>query len=514
MSCPLLDATHDTPASSTAAADLLSPSDRDPPNCNSAMKSAFKDKWIKVEQAELTALQDSQTYSYAFAPDSANIIGSEWVYKIKLNADSSVERFKARLVAQGYTQRFGFDYAETYSPVMHSATFPYLYGELEDPVCMKQLPGHDDGSRCIYKLKKGLYGLKQAGRIWYIKLVTYLKSRGYIQSTADPCIFYKTMGTKCLFLAIYIDDICFFGHQCMIDAAFNDIKSAFKVHDLGPITYTIGIQVEHMPSGIFIHQSNPITHIFQREPSTETSTLMPDPKTYLEAIGCLNYAAINTRPDLSTAVSYLSVFSSKPSTEHWDYLMRKYCYLNDTKDHGISYSNSGNLLPHGFADAAYNVHSGAKLQLSYLVLLADGAISWKSTKTPIVPLSSTEAEYMSISELGREIQSFINLHTTLDIHVTMPLTLFEDNMSTINATMTCSPINRNTSMSAITTSENLSIPNKSPSRTSKLPTNRPICSPSHLNATPSASTVRNSECAHGHLSRYLIISDCAKRIWG
>ncbi|TPX48626.1 DNA-directed DNA polymerase [Chytriomyces confervae] len=472
-SCALLDATHDKPASSTTAADLLSPSDRDPPNRNSAMKSAFKDNWIKAEQAELTALQESQTYSYAFAPDSANIIGSKWVYKIKLNADGSVKRFKARLVAQGYTQRFGFDYAETHSPVMRSATFrwllaltalnrwstrmldissAYLYGDLEDPVYMKQPPGHDDGSGRVYKLKKGLYGLKQAGRIWYIKLVTHLKSRGYVQSNADPCVFYKTLGTERVFLAIYVDDICFFGHQRMINAAFNDIKSAFKVRDLGPIKYTIGIQVEHMPSGIFIHQSKYIKEIlarfskyftpypisvplptsFKSAPSTETSALMPDPKLYLEAIGCLNYAAINTRPDLSTAVSYLSVFSSEPSTEHWDYLMRTYRYLNDTKDHGILYSNSGNSSPHGFADAAYNIHSGAKSQLGYLALLADGAISWKSTKTPIVPLSSTEAEYMSISELGREIQSFINLYTALDIPVTMPLTLFEDNMSTIH----------------------------------------------------------------------------------
>ncbi|TPX44284.1 DNA-directed DNA polymerase [Chytriomyces confervae] len=430
-------------------------------------KSILKSNTTHAQQ------HDSQTYSYAFAPDGANIIGSKWVHKIKLNTDGSVERFKARLVAQGYTQRFGFDYAETHSPVMRSATFrwllaltalncwstrmldissAYLYGELEDLVYMKQPPGHDDGSGRVYKLKKGLYGLKQAGRIWYINLVTYLKSQGYVQSNAYPCVFYKTLGTERVFLAIYVDNICFFGHQCMIDAAFNDIKSAFKVRDLGPITYTIGIQVEHMPSGIFIHQSKYIKEIlarfskyftpypisvplptsFKSEPSTETFALMPDPKMYLEAIGCLNYAAINTRPDLSTAVSYLSIFSSKPSTEHWDYLMHMHCYLNGTKDHSISYSNSGNLPPHGFADAAYNVHSGAKSQLGYLVLLADGAISWKSMKTPIVPLSSTEAEYMSISELGREIQSFINLYTALDIPIIMPLTLFEDNMSTIH----------------------------------------------------------------------------------
>ncbi|TPX64358.1 DNA-directed DNA polymerase [Chytriomyces confervae] len=470
MSATLTDIAHNVPATPTSTttphpSDTLSSADRDPPNRNSAMRSQFREHWIKAEEAELHALTDSSTYSYAFAPAGANVIGSKWVYKIKLNADGSVERFKARLVAQGYTQRFGFDYAETHSPVMRSATFrwllaltalnswntrmldissAYLYGELDDPVYMKQPLGHDDGSGRVFKLKKGLYGLKQAGRIWYIKLVTYLKSRGYLQSTADPCVLYKTSGSgKRVYLAIYVDDICFFGNQRMIDAAFNDIKSEFKVRDLGQITYTIGIQVEHMPSGIFIHQSKYIKEILERfskhftpypisvplptsfksEPSVETSELMPDPKLYLEAISCLNYAAINTRPDLSTAVSHLSVFSSNPSKEHWDYLMRTYRYLNDTKDHGISYSRSGNMSPHGFADAAYNVHTGAKSQLGYLVLLADGAISWKS---------STEAEYMSISELGREIQSFINLYTALSIPVKVPLTLFKDNMSTIH----------------------------------------------------------------------------------
>jgi hypothetical protein len=154
-------------------------------------------------------------------PNGTNVVGCKWVYRIKLKADGSIERFKARPVAQGFTQQYGIDFKETYSPVIRGATFrwllamatlhnwdmrmldvtaAYLNGLLEENIYM-EIPegfGNNKNGTKMLKLVKGLYGLKQAGRVWYNTLSRHLRSLNYIQSRADPCIFFKKHqnGTK------------------------------------------------------------------------------------------------------------------------------------------------------------------------------------------------------------------------------------------------------------------------------------------------------------------------------
>jgi len=178
-------------------------------------------KWKDAIEAELNSLKKRQVFGpVVHTPKGIKPIGCEWVFVQKRNEKGEVTRYKARLVAQGFSQRPGIDFEETYSPVVDASTFrylispavregldlrlmdvvtAYLYGSLENDIYMKLPEGfnlpesYNSYSRESYsiKLNKSLYGLKQSGRMWYNRLSEYLIKEGYKNDLICPCIFYK-----------------------------------------------------------------------------------------------------------------------------------------------------------------------------------------------------------------------------------------------------------------------------------------------------------------------------------
>ena len=191
-------------------------------------------------------------------------------------------RYKARLVAQGFTQRPSIDYNETYSAVMSGITFrylillavqnhlsmqlmdmvtAYLYGSLDSDIYMKvpngiQIP-NPNTNRNIYcvKLQKSLYGLKQSGRMWYNRLREFLLKKGFSNNDDCPCVFIKKSRTGFCIISVYVDDLNIIGSPKDIDEAHKHLKKEFKMKDLGKTKYCLGLQLEHRPSGILVHQS-------------------------------------------------------------------------------------------------------------------------------------------------------------------------------------------------------------------------------------------------------------------
>jgi hypothetical protein len=185
--------------------------------------------WIDAMNTELDALAKNQTWSLVDLPPHVKPIGSKWVYKIKHKADGSIERYKARLVAKGYNQVEGIDYFDTFSPVVKLTTVrvlialasihnwflhqldvnnAFLHGELQEDVYMQVSEGvtcHKRNQVC--KLKKSLYGLKQASRKWYEKLSNLLVIEGYTQSTSDYSLFTKKFDDHFIVILVYVDDI-------------------------------------------------------------------------------------------------------------------------------------------------------------------------------------------------------------------------------------------------------------------------------------------------------------------
>ncbi|KAL8155915.1 hypothetical protein AgCh_001101 [Apium graveolens] len=416
-------------------------------------------------------------------------VGNRWVFVRKRNERNEIVRYKARLVAQGFSQRPGFDYQETYSPVMDGVTFhflmgmacmekletrlmdvvtAYLYGSLDSDIYMKIPEGlniEDTKPRHLYsvKLQRSLYGLKQSGRMWYNRLREYLLNDGYVNNQVCPCIFIKRSSTGFVIIDVYVDDLNIIGTTEDITNAANYLKNEFEMKDLGRTRFCLGIQVEHLSSGIFVHQSNytekildwfymdkahPITTpMVVRSLEVEKDPLHPrkqDEETlgpevpYLSAIGALMYLANNTRPDIAFAVNLLARFSSDPTKRHWDGIKHTFRYLRGTIDLGLFFPNNSRSRLVGCADVGYmsDPHFG-RSKTSYLFTYCDTAISWKSTKQTMAATSSNHAELLAIHEASREciwlrsVIQHIRESCGLSSISDSPTVLFEDNSACI-----------------------------------------------------------------------------------
>uniref|UniRef100_A0A803PM35 Reverse transcriptase Ty1/copia-type domain-containing protein n=1 Tax=Cannabis sativa TaxID=3483 RepID=A0A803PM35_CANSA len=179
---------------------------------------------------EMVALRKNGTWILVNLPEGRVPIGCKWVHKIKENPDGPVSRYKAHLVAKGFHQQEGFDFNETFSPVIQLVTIHivltigftkgwsirqldvnnnFLNGGLNEEIYMVQPPSFVDPlhPNKVYKLQKALYGLKQAPRAWFEKLSIALLSFGFVSAQYDHSLFVRTTPIHCTYVLVYADDI-------------------------------------------------------------------------------------------------------------------------------------------------------------------------------------------------------------------------------------------------------------------------------------------------------------------
>lgn len=189
---------------------------------------------------------------------------SKWVFKTKRDANGNIQKYKARLVIKGCAQKSGIDFTDTYAPVVRyssirflislacklnldidqmDAVTAFLQGDLNEEIYMIQPKYFNKGMK-VCKLNKSIYGLKQASRIWNIKLDNVLKSLGLKQSNADPCIYFNLEGNKILIIAVYVDDLLIFtNNQPMKLKLKSNLKKKFKMKDMGQARFCLGLQI-------------------------------------------------------------------------------------------------------------------------------------------------------------------------------------------------------------------------------------------------------------------------------
>nr|GEV58471.1 putative reverse transcriptase, RNA-dependent DNA polymerase, Gag-polypeptide of LTR copia-type [Tanacetum cinerariifolium] len=267
------------------------------------------------------------------------------VYKTKFKSNGEVERYKARLIAKGCTQREGADYHETFAPVAKLVTVrtllavatkkgwiihqldvnnAFLHGDLDEEVYMK-IPKRfaKEGETRVCRLRKSLYGLKQASRNWYKKLTSFLLSLNFEQSKADYSLFtYQKAGVYVVIL-IYVDDVIIvWDNSEKIQQIKQQLDDEFSIKNLGPLKYFLGIEVAKTSDGLVLSQRKYILDILKDSgmlgcrPSAfpfELGTKLDkgeeearvDATQYRRLVGRLLYLQA-TRPDVTYAVNVLS----------------------------------------------------------------------------------------------------------------------------------------------------------------------------------------------------------------
>lgn len=458
----------------------------DPVSVDEAMKRSDSDLWSQAMEDEFKSLQQNDTWDLVDLPANRKAIDVKWVFKTKKDIHGNIVRYKARLVAKGFTQRKGIDYCETYSPVVRQSSIRYLValaaqydleidqmdaisaflqGEIKEELYIVQPKEFRIGDK-VCKLKKAIYGLKQASREWNLKLDAAIKSIGFRQSEIDLCVYYLIKGKLMTFIAVHVDDLMIFSNDKEVRSHLkNQLSAQFKMTDLGTATYCVGFHVtrDREAGKIYLDQEKHIRELLIKfnmndcktatTPGDPNQRLTKDmsPKTseeleemfnvpYQNAVGGLLYIAQGTRPDIAYAVNSVSRFNNNPGKAHWTAVKRILRYLKGTMSAKIEYSKTVSSELMGYCDADWaGDPDDRRSTTGYCFLKQGGAVSWCSTRQKTIALSSTEAEYMSLSSATQEalwLRQFQN-SLKIDGHSSdEPMKIHCDNMSAIDLAKT------------------------------------------------------------------------------
>tara|TARA_B100000513_G_scaffold134466_1_gene60444 strand:- start:24 stop:4298 length:4275 start_codon:yes stop_codon:yes gene_type:complete len=455
---------------------------KDPWTYKEAINRQDGQKWKEAMNEEIKQLEKRNTWKWVPLPSNRKAISSKWVYKIKENADGSIERYKARLVARGFTQEYGIDYNETFAPVVRSTTkrimmaiaategwkikqldikSAFVNATVEEDIYMKPPEGMEvkkdkQGNKLCLKLERALYGLKQAGRNWYENLEKWLLSQNFVRSKVDPCLFVKLKNKTRGYMAIscYVDDLdILVENQSDYQIFMKALKSKYEISDLGNLDWSLGINVYQTDGHVKINQEKYINDMLRKYkmedckthlvPAIEKKLTKDDcppenseyqvemrKKPYRNLVGSLLYSAIWTRPDISYAVSACSRYLENPGSNHWNAAKRILRYMKGTKSLGIQFNNKEGLELYGYCDADWAGELDSRRSTTgYVFILAGGSVSWKVKAQPTVALSSAEAEYMALSAAVQEAIYLRNLMNDLGYEVRGPTTIYQDNQA-------------------------------------------------------------------------------------
>ena len=350
-----------------------------------ALKSPQAQEWLKAIEVEYNCLVKNGTWEVVERPANVPIVGCRWVFDLKFDTDGSIKRYKARLVAQGFSQTHGVDYFDTFAPVASAVSVrlllalatiynwdirqldietAYLNAPVKETIYMRQVPGFEVPGNKVLKLKRSLYGLKQSGKNWNDYLSEFLLGIGMQRSKIDPCLFYfrDSDGTIAL-LSVYVDDLLITGDATkIIDQIVERLGDEFKVKELGGdgVYQLLGMVIERDMAfkRMRIHQGPYIRRMLKEfdihgvrpynSPTPEDmyaqvieAAFDGDQRTidfdYRGAIGCLLHLANCSRPDIANGVRLLSTYVSNYTDIHVKMVKRMLKYLELTADLGLFY---------------------------------------------------------------------------------------------------------------------------------------------------------------------------------
>ncbi|MBW0527614.1 hypothetical protein O181_067329 [Austropuccinia psidii MF-1] len=398
-----------------------------------AISSPDHEVWLNTMSKELKSMADLNVWEVVDIDPSYKLVGTTWVFKIKKDHLGKVIEHKARLCAQGFTQTFGVDFEKTYSPtgrlnslrvlIAFATTNRLLFHQIDVKSVFLNAPLSEtvflsipqgvnlDRRKSCLRLKKAIYGLKQAPLSWYQCLKEWLVKVGFFSCTLDPCVFFRS-SPSALWLYVHVDDIAIFGKE--VETFKAEISSEFDIKDLGKADLMLGIKVTQAKDCVTLdqqHFAKALLDLYGMSNCRPVSTpLIPNQNlssatdeelsaflslgvNFRSAVGSVNYLSTATRPDLFDA--------------DW-----------------------GNCT-----DTRWSV-------TGYLVQFNNCLVIWKTRKQPTVSLSTSEAEYKSLCDVTAELLWLRQWCSESQLtNSVSPTLVHEDNQGCINAASGNSNIN-------------------------------------------------------------------------
>jgi hypothetical protein len=438
----------------------------EPTSYNEAMQSLEKEYWQNAMQSEYDSLIKNNVWTLVDRPTNENVVKCKWVYKKKLDTSGKPSKFKARLVARGFSQVEGIDYTDTFAPVVRHSTLRILFsiateleleidhidvttaflnGELNEKIYMEQPSGFKNCDK-VCLLNKSLYGLKQASRMWNIKIHDFLAQNNFTQSKCEPCIYTKKTKTEFIIIALYVDDFYIFHNNC-IHNFLQLLQANFEVRYLGKLNNCLGINVYRQKGITTLDQTEYIKRLLVKYGMSEckpVSTPLPvnckleksnkkclddDVYRYRQLLGSLMYLSVCTRPDISYACSQLSMFNTCFDENHWRMAKRVLRYLAGTINYGLCFTKGVTFNLTAYADASWaNDLSDRKSYTGFVIQLGSNVINWESRKQRCISLSSCESEYVALGDCCKDI-CFVRNFLLEIIDKTFNVVIYNDSQS-------------------------------------------------------------------------------------
>lgn len=430
-----------------------------------ALKGPESHFWKASMKEELESFKKNDAWELVDRPADATIVQCKWVFKKKYDSTGKV-RYRARLVAKGFLQKPDIDYHETFSPVLRYSTLRLLFsiaaklsldirhldvttaflnGYLKETVYMYKPISYEASSENnqVLKLKRAIYGLKQSSRAWYQRINDYLISLGYEKSKYEPCLFIKSVKNVKVIVALFVDDFFIFSNSDITTKdLINKLSCKFEIKDLGQIKQCLGLRVNFNNNVITVDQEQYVENLLKRfnmldcktaETPMEINLKLEKSQNsccdnkypYRQLVGSLMYLAVLTRPDIAYSVNYLSQFNNSYDETHWKHLKRILKYLKGTKNYGLVFSKDESYIK-GYVDADWGSDNSDRKSFSgFSFIMSNTVVSYECRKQRNVALSSTEAEYISISEASKEAIYLKNLMFEI-LGISEPIVLYND----------------------------------------------------------------------------------------
>ena len=370
------------------------------------------------------------------------VLTARWVFSWKVGPNGEIQA-KARYCGRGFMQDYGVDYLDTYAPMSRmtsirclmqltaqynfighqiDVTSAYLNAKIDHEIYMEQPDSPDKDPSKVWRLKKSIYGLKQSARLWNVTLHTFLEKLGYKRNSADMCLYRRCDKRGIIFLLIWVDDIVILSDKReLVDEFVKQMSDEYKIKDLGPLKFFLGIEFEQSENSVKMSQSGYCKTVLERfgmdNCNTSKTPCVPNihdelranlksPKLdkkettrYRELVGSLIYLEQITRPDISFIVNILGQQMHQPTKAHWNIGLKVLRYLKGTQDYSLNYHRSDRLELTVFGDADWANGVDRKSQSGYCAFLSDNSspISWSSRKQKLVSTSTTNAEYVALA---------------------------------------------------------------------------------------------------------------------